>query len=66
MLTRQIVNSARAFFNAPIPTYGVAGSYAAALYSAAKKGGDQVRDLFAKKNNDNYSQQLFPDWSHKD
>jgi len=43
MLTRQIVNSARAFFNAPIPTYGVAGSYAAALYSAAKKGGDQVR-----------------------
>lgn len=42
MLTRQIVNSARAFFNAPIPTYGVAGSYAAALYSAAKKGGDQA------------------------
>lgn len=50
MLTRQIVNSARAFFNAPIPTYGVAGSYAAALYSAAKKGGDQVRNLFAKRN----------------
>ncbi|CAG5091645.1 Oidioi.mRNA.OKI2018_I69.PAR.g13179.t1.cds [Oikopleura dioica] len=42
MFTRQIVNSARAFVYAPIPTYGIAGSYAAALYSAAKKGGDQA------------------------